>query len=843
MKKFTLLCASTALVMPAMAFAQSTGSQEVEEEIVVTGARDTNGIEGVIIPDSPKARTVLTQDIIERQTPGQSILETINIVPGVSFQNNDPYGSSGGTLTIRGFSSDRVSLTWDGFPLNDTGNYAIYSNQQFDPELIGQVNVNLGTTDVDSPTASAVGGTVNYITREPRDELGATLSASYGDFGYHRVFGVIDTGTLTSFGTKAFISASTARNDSPYNDIGRVYKQQYNARIFQPIGSNGDFVSLSGHYNQNRNNFFGSVPLRTDTAGDRVVPSRFPLTKDERFYDIGRCRIDAPQAGVRDIANTCGSTFDERFNPSNTGNARFNSRFTVTDQLIFTLDAAYQYTLANGGGTVVANEPIPTSGSLRGLTGYGSSPATGTDINGDGDVLDTVRVLAPSNTNTNRYLAIANLIYDINDDHRVRVSYTFDRGRHRQTGEIGQLELGGNPQSFFGGLNDPILDANGAVVQKRNRLSYATLHQVAGEYRGKFLSDALTVNVGLRAPFFQRDLNQNCYTTTAGGFVFCTSEDQAAVLANNPGYVAPRDATLKYDKLLPNVGFTYDITPQASLFASYAKGISVPSTDILYNSLFFAEDSTASKPAPETTDTFDVGLRYTTRHIQAQLAGWHTKFTNRIASSFDPELNETVYRNLGEVKKWGVDASVGVEPIRNVMLYAFGSYLDSEIQDDIAIGEQTIAGETVTYFARTAGNRESGAPKYTFGARVQGSFGPVELGAQVKRTAKRYVYDTNLPVLAMVGGQTVEIYGAAAPAYTTVDAHARFSLAPMGLERTYLQVNATNLFDTLTVGGFGGGLNQTISRNSAGAITGYGNAPNVQIAAPRAISATLVVGF
>ena len=43
--------------------------------------------------------------IIAQPIPGQTILDTINLVPGVSFQNNDPYGSAGGTLTIRGFDS------------------------------------------------------------------------------------------------------------------------------------------------------------------------------------------------------------------------------------------------------------------------------------------------------------------------------------------------------------------------------------------------------------------------------------------------------------------------------------------------------------------------------------------------------------------------------------------------------------------------------------------------------------------------------------------------------------------------------------------------------------------
>ena len=169
MKITSLLCATTALVMPAMAFAQSTGSQDFDEEetIVVTGTRGTQEVGGITAPDTTKAKAALTSEVIARQNPGQTILDTINLIPGVSFQNNDAYGSSGGTLNIRGFSADRISLTVDGIPLNDSGNYAIFSNQQFDPEIIGEVNVNLGTTDVDSPTASAAGGTVNYRTIVP----------------------------------------------------------------------------------------------------------------------------------------------------------------------------------------------------------------------------------------------------------------------------------------------------------------------------------------------------------------------------------------------------------------------------------------------------------------------------------------------------------------------------------------------------------------------------------------------------------------------------------------------------------------------------------------------------
>ena len=918
MKKLSLFCATTALVMPAMAFAQSTGSQDFDEEetIVITGSRSQE-VGGITAPDTTKAKAALTSEVIQRQNPGQTILDTINLIPGVSFQNNDAYGSSGGTLNIRGFASDRISLTVDGIPLNDSGNYAIFSNQQFDPEIIGEVNVNLGTTDVDSPTASAAGGTVNYRTIVPRQELGAMVSASLGEYDFHRLFGMIETGSFTPWDTRAFISASTATNRAPFNNYGRVRKQQYNAKIYQPLGSRGDFIALAGHYNQNRNNFFGSSPLRQDLTrivGGVEVPrivgglsqNRYPRNNDEREYLLNfPCLVDVPTAGAPDgpapssrpgtVINapdpngdyaSCGTEFDRRFNPSNTGNIRMSSRFTA-GAFTITVDPSYQYVKANGGGTVTGNEGLrdinparppdpdgagplprppatatvaecrlaPVSAFNTCVAGYlGGSPFFGRDINGDGDTLDTVTVLAPSQTQTHRYGLIAGVRYDINDQHAVRAGYTFDRARHRQTGEVGLLTIGGDPVDVFP-VNDPQADVLGVNLQKRDRLSYAILHQLWGEYRGEFFDGKLVVNAGLRAPFFKRDLNNFC-AASSPTFVECFGRDDpryATFLALNPTIQGPQQRVFKYDALLPNLGFTYDFMPRASVFANYAKGLSVPSTDNLYNAFFFAPGTAASSPNPEKTDNFDVGVRYRSPKVQAQLGAFFNRYTDRTASAFDPELNVSTFRNLGKVDKYGLDGYVSYQPIKELNVYLFGSVLKSEIKDDLIIGEcsaaQVLGGfpgcatEGDPIFVNTAGKRESGAAKYTFGATVRGNFGPFELGITGKRTGPRYVFDTNEPVHAFLGAADTIVFGATTPAYWLVNLDARLSLADYGLEKTHIQFNVYNLFDQFYVGGFGGSLNQTITRNDSGTITNYSAPPFVQIGAPRTISATVVVGF
>ena len=445
--------------MPATAYAQSTGTVTTEEQIVITGAR-TRNVGGIQAPDTTKAKATITKELIDRQQAGNTILNVINLVPGVNFTQSDAYGSAGGNIRIRGFDGNRISLTFDGVPLNDSGNYAIFSNQQLDPELIEQVNVGLGVTDVDSPTASAAGGTVNYRTIIPSSQMGARLSGSLGDFNYWRTFGMLNTGQLTSFGTKAWIAASHAENDK-FKGPGKINKYQFNARIYQPVGANGDFVSIAGHYNRNRNNFYRNPQLTNlrDALGTAEFPniaptggSTFVPTADNPFKvgffnsfqedltmqieNLPTCNLTVPGPGTQNAAGTsttgtgpngtgpiapailgstqnnpanvasCTNLYTLRINPSNTGNIRGQSRFTLRDGLILTVDPSYQYVLANGGGTSTLAE---NSRRAKGQNQAGP----GVDFNGDGDFSDTVRFFTPNNTNTNRLGLTSSLIWEM----------------------------------------------------------------------------------------------------------------------------------------------------------------------------------------------------------------------------------------------------------------------------------------------------------------------------------------------------------------------------------------------------------------------------------------------
>ncbi|HNJ47089.1 MAG TPA: TonB-dependent receptor, partial [Novosphingobium sp.] len=479
-----------------------------------------------------------------------------------------------------------------------------------------------------------------------------------------------------------------------------------------------------------------------------------------------------------------------------------------------------------------------------------------------------------SQTQTHRIGVIAGLRWDMDDHNTFRVAYTWDRARHRQTGEVGLVGYDGEPLDVFP-VNDGQQTVAGATLEKRDRLSFAILHQISAEYRGEFMDNRLTLTAGIRAPFFKRNLTNYCFTSSASGFVECfggnqTLIDQAKLLnkyssSTNTttgaitvsGWAEPQQRIYNYSKVLPNLGFVFDATDNVSVFGNFSQGLSVPGTDNLYNAFYFPVGTDRAKPKPETTDNFDLGMRFRSGKIQAQFSGFYNQFHNRLASAYDPEINQTVYRNLGNVKKYGIDGSIAFSPVPEFSFYVFGSVLKSEIKDNIAIGEN-VNGTPI--YALTAGKRESGAPKYTFGVNARGTLGPIELGITAKRTGERYIYDTNeairtgtfIPSGALTSSgatptttvSSTQIYTATAAAYWLVNLDARFNLKAVGLgDKSYVQLNVYNLFDQFYVGGFGGNLNQSFSYSTTTGVGTYGSVPFVQIGAPRTVSATLVLGF
>ncbi|NJC41093.1 iron complex outermembrane receptor protein [Brevundimonas alba] len=828
----------TGLLAAGAASAQSSGTVATEatevDTVVITGVRGPREVGGAVAQNVDKTRSTIGQELIARQNPGQTILQTLNLVPGLNFTNSDPYGNSGGNIRLRGFDGNRVGLAFDGVPLNDTGNYATFTNQQLDPELIERASVSQGTTDVDSPTAAALGGIINYTSARPYDEAGLTVNGSAGEFNYLRGFVRADTGAFGPWGTTAYATYSYTNYDK-FKGPGELEKKQVNGRIYQDLGD-GDFASLSGHWNVNRNAFYNNfINLAQFESGNYLendIACIRPLAVNGTVQNENTQAVRVQSDGS--LANgSCTNYAGLRINPSNTGNIRGQFSYGLTDNLRFTFDPSYQFTMANGGGFTVVSE----RDDRLDLGG-----ATGVDLNGDTDTLDSVTLYTPSNTNTNRYGVLSSLIWDLNDDHRLRASYTLDYGIHRQTGEAVRTDRFANPIDVFGGSKNwgspedrVFAFNNNSWFRTRDRRSVAILNQLTLDYRGQFFNDALTISIGARAPMFKRELDQFCYTQNGTNTVLCTAQTpvgfttttnpgtgvvtttpnagmttgangNVAFIGNTNQYVAPYQSEFKYDDILPNIAIGYDFG-DSSVYASYSEQIAVPRTDNLYTAYRVPNATTVQPIAlndvdPEFTKNYEVGYRYTTSSVVASVAAYMNQYSNRVVSTLDNDptsetFNTTIDRNIGEVETRGVEGSIGWQVLESFSLYGAFTYTDSELQEDQIVGQFTcpavspvppangagcVPGERSPLLIPTKGKQVVETPEWQVSLRADWQVTDAfSVGLQGKWVDERFTTDVNDEVV---------------PSYTVVDFDARYDLTDtFGIKDAFVQLNVSNLFD------------------------------------------------
>lgn len=823
------------LLVAGAAAAQSTGTLANEEatveEVVVTGARAPRSINGTIVAEPvDKTRSTITQELITRQQPGQTILQSLNLVPGLNFTNADPYGNSGGNIRLRGFDGNRVGLAVDGIPLNDTGNYATFTNQQFDPEIIERASVTQGSTDVDSPTPAAIGGLINYTTARPLEERSVQLVTSIGTFKYGRVFLRGDTGAFGPWGTTAYVTGSYTDYDK-FKGPGELEKQQYNAKLYQDLGE-GNFASLAFHYNRNRNNFYNNFTnLVQFEQGLRPENDR---TCIRPLGVNGTVQNEATESTIETYfgelrTGSCINYHGTRFNPSDTGNIRGQFSYNLRDNLRLTVDPSFQYVIANGSGFTLVSErddrldqnPLNNATPTAATCTTALFRNTGADLNGDGDTCDNVGIYTPSNTNTRRYGVLASLIWDLNDDHRLRASYSNDYGRHRQSGEASFYDRANNPFEVYGGENTwgdenlRVFGRDGSFYRSRDRFSLAILNQFSLDYRGQFFDDALTVTLGVRAPFFKRELNQFCFTANGSGTPLCTTQPIATTLpngnvqfaGNNTQYVAPFSQDFEYDDALPNITVGYDFLGNNNVYASYSEQIAVPRTDNLYN-VFRNPTATTVQPIafndvePEFTKNYEVGYRYTTATVIASASAFFNQYSNRVVSTLDnnpdsPTFNTTIDRNIGEVESTGFEGAVSWAITPDISLYTSATYLDAVLQQDQVVGGFTcpatppaagapgfgcVPGSFSSLILPTEGKQVVETPEWQFAARADWQVtDQLSLGLQAKYVDERFTTDVNDEVV---------------PSYTTVDFDARYDLTDtFGINDAYLQFNVSNLFD------------------------------------------------
>ena len=389
------------------------------------------------------------------------------------------------------------------------------------------------------------------------------------------------------------------------------------------------------------------------------------------------------------------------------------------------------------------------------------------------------------------------------------------------------MDAQGNPLNVFGGKDGAggpkIFGRDGSFLRGRDRFSIASLNQIAFQYRGDFLANRLHLDLGVRAPFFERELNQFCFSQSGSTNVRCTTEAPSATLASgnvrfastgNTEFLPAYKATKEYDAVLPNVGVSYEIAGPHSVFVSYAEGFSAPRTDSLYTVSRVNGQIATPGVEPETTQNWDLGYRYNTPDVVAFATIFQNNFQNRIVSSFDQDLGFFVDRNIGSVESWGVDGQIAAQVQEIVTLYFSASYLNAEVMDDLRTGAPPTTPGGVTNLLPTKGKTLVETPEWQFGLRAElEPWQGVRFGLTGKYVDSRYSTDVN---------------DEEAPEYTVWNADMRYDLDRHGFDGSYVQLNLINIFDREYLGNIS---SQTNARAIPG-VTNFVGVPRYSVGAP-----------
>ena len=163
--------------------------------------------------DTPQSVTIVPREVLTEQN-AQKLQDMLKNVPGISFTSGEGNLGWGDLFTIRGFSSEQ-SLTVDG--MRDAG-----MSSRNDTFNIEQVEVFKGTGSIESGT-SAVGGTVNLVSKEARLGNSNSVSVGLGNAKYRRV--TADLNRQLNADSALRLNVMKQKNNVPGRDVTKLDRQ------------------------------------------------------------------------------------------------------------------------------------------------------------------------------------------------------------------------------------------------------------------------------------------------------------------------------------------------------------------------------------------------------------------------------------------------------------------------------------------------------------------------------------------------------------------------------------------------------------------------------------------
>ena len=174
-------------------------ANEIEEDADATTIEESITVLGIRAGDEvPITKTNLDREQIETLSYGQDAPQLLQYTPAATWYSDSGIGSNYSYLSLRGIQQTRINMTFDGAPLNDPAEHALYFNNFHDfLSTVDSVQIQrgVGTSSVGAPS---YGGSVNFASRPPTERREGDLRLAIGSYDTGRASIGYESGVLAN---------------------------------------------------------------------------------------------------------------------------------------------------------------------------------------------------------------------------------------------------------------------------------------------------------------------------------------------------------------------------------------------------------------------------------------------------------------------------------------------------------------------------------------------------------------------------------------------------------------------------------------------------------------------
>lgn len=753
--------------------AAETNADSTVEELVIYGKGESRQVQEIQVQE------------IEQAAPGTSPIKLVEKLPGVNFQSADAFGAYEWStrISIRGFNQNQLGFTLDGVPLGDMsyGNHnGLHISRAIMSEDLGGVELAQGSGSLNTASASNLGGTLKFVSRDPSTEMGAFLAGTIGSDNMYRAFVRLESGELAT-GGRGYISYANQDADK-WKGVGKQKQQQFDFKFVQPIGE----ATVTAFYNwsQRRENDYQDMSLE--------MIKRLGYGFDNISGDYALANQIADKALLSYL--TTGTSGDPSYCVSDPGNGSniYSAPIKCNDDAYFDAGGLRDDNLWSIAGNMPIGEMVVATAQVYGHTNKGQgtwyaplNPSPNFGVPGattnNSSIsyrtteysIDRTGLVVGADVTLGAHLVRLGGWYEDNDFEQARRYYGLDRAANNR---------------------DP-LDFQSNPFKTRWNYAFNTKTTQFSVEDNWTVTDALKVNFGFKS------LKVENSARFLGGY----------------GPLVNSGSIQSKDNFLPQVGLNFKVNEDNEVFGSYTENMRAfvsAATAGPFSTTQPGFDAIKSKLKPESSKTLEAGWRFKTEAVQGVIAAYHVKFEDRLlatAVGAGVAGNPSVLSNVGSVTTNGLEAAATWDITEAVSLFGSYAYNDSKFDDDVRNGSGALV-------ARTSGKTLPDAPKSIANISLaydqDGWYGAVA----AHYTGKRFFTYTN--------DQSI-------PGVTTLDLNVGYRFTGEGLTKGMdVQLNVTNLLDKAYV--------STIGSNGFG---NSGDSQTLLAGAPRQVFVTLRKGF